>query len=454
MFIVNAVRRRRATSARVPKGRAAQPRIDFTRRGIAASCLAGLLFAAPAPAAEAESPLTLDRAVEAALANNFAVQRAASRVRMRQGEAVHAGRPVPSNPVVEASTARRDGPGGQSTDIGIAVSQSLWTGGKGELAAAAARNREGEAGKQLDYLRTTVAARTRAAFLGVLSGQKRLETAQRLVELNRDVRDFARRRLQAGEGTRLELNAAEIGLGRAQAARATARQRLAKARLSLAEQLALDPAQPLEVRGHLAPARLSLDDTAALLRQSLKRRADLAAAARSVAAARDELRLAERQNLPNLTVGAFYRREESNDVAGVSLAAPVPLLHQFRGERQAARARLERARIDRDALRQQVRREVLGAVADYRSARERVEVFGLRMLGDAEDNLSLTRRAVDAGELGAPAITTAQNSLMEVRRQYLAALDDLIAAGGALERSTGGLVRLEPTSHNESRETP
>src|SRR5699024_7772199 len=124
--------------------------------------------------------------------------------------------------------------------------------------------------------------------------------------------------------------------------------------------------------------------------------------------------------------------------------------HQFEGEQRSAQARLDRAQIEEDALRQQVRREVLMAVADYRSARERVDVFGSQMLANAEENLALTRRAVKAGQLGAPAITTAQNNLMEVRGQYLAALDDLIAAGAALERSTGGLLRLAPTSSTES----
>ncbi|MEC9482670.1 MAG: TolC family protein, partial [Halomonas sp.] len=283
-----------------------------------------------------------------------------------------------------------------------------------------------------------------------LSTQKRLETARRLLTLNREIIDFARRRLKAGEGTRLEVNAAAIGVGRAEAELAKARQKSAAARLALTEQLALDPTASVEIRGQLEPAPLAIDDTNALLRQAMQRRSDLAAAARSVAAARDELRLSKRQLMPNLTVGAFYDKESSNDVAGISLSAPIPVLHQFEGEQRAARARLDRAQIEEDALRQQVRREVLTAVADYRSARERVDVFGSQMLANAEENLSLTRRAVQAGQLGAPAITTAQNNLMEVRRKYLAALDDLIAAGAALERSTGGLLRLAPTSSTES----
>lgn len=452
-------RRRRPSLARVRHGTTVQPRVLSLAAAVGCLLLVSGFLAPPAFSQTSDTPLTLDQAIEAALANNFAVQQAASAVRMRQGEAIHAGRLVPSNPVIEARTARREGSAGQSTDFGIGISQSLFTGGKGKLAEKAARSRQGEANQRLDFLRTTVAARTRFAFLQVLSARRRLDTAERLMTLNRDVRDFASRRLQAGEGTRLEVNAAAIGVGRAKAELAKARQRLTAARLALTEQLALDPAQSVSIRGRLEPAPLVIEDTDFLLRQAMQRRSDLAAAAQSVVAARDELRLSKRQLVPNLTVGAFYEQEESNDVVGLSLSAPIPVFHQFEGEQRSAQARLDRAQIEQDALRQQVRREVLTAVADYRSARERVEVFGDQMLADAEENLEMTRRAVKAGQLGAPAITTAQNNLMEVRRQYLTALDDLIAAGVDLERSTGGLLRLAPSastesSFTESRESP
>ena len=412
----------------------------------------GLFCGLTTEAVAADKILTLDQAIRMALTNNFAVQQAAANVRMRQGDVIHARRPVPSNPTLSLLAGRRSGPDRQTTDIGISFSQALWTNGKGELGANAARNRRGAAEQQLDYLKTLIVARTRAAFLAVLSADKSLETAKRLVKLNRDIRDFARRRLHAGEGTQLELNAAIIGLGRAQAAEAEARQQRTQARLALTDQLALDPSDFVQVTGHLMPKRLTIADTQTLLRRSLQRRADLTAAARKVAAARNELRLADSQMIPNLRVGGYYKREVSDDIAGITLSAPIPLFHRFTGEQHAAQARLDRAQIDQDALRLKVRRQVLLAVAEYRAARKRVSVFGNRVLDRAENNLALTRRAVKAGQLGAPAITTAQNNLMAVRRQYLGAIDALIQAGADLERSTGGLIHLGTQANNESGE--
>lgn len=387
-------------------------------------------------------PLTLDIAVREALDYNYEVRQAAVRVRQRSGEAAHAGRPVPDNPVLQIEAGRREAPDDTSTDIGISVSQALWTGGKRGSGRAAADARIKAAREELDYLRTSVAARTRRAYLQVLLAHEAARTAQRLVELTREVASFARRRLEAGEATEMEVNVATIGVGRARSELAQAQRDRARARLTLAELLALDPRHELRVTGRLKPVALELPERDALLQRSLERRRDLAAAARTMVAAREELKLADRQAIPNLTVTGFYNREESADIAGIGLSLPLPLLHRYSGEQQAADARLARARLKRDALQQQVRREVLEAVADYRAAREQVEVLGGNTLGAAEKNLHLTRIAFQAGKVGAPAITSAQDNLLDVRRTYLNALDELITAGTALERATGGLIRM------------
>lgn len=400
-------------------------------------------------------PLTLEAALGQALDYNYAVRAAMARVRERDGEVVHAARPVPTNPVLGLETARRNGSDDTSTDIAIRISQELWMGGRRGLQREAAQARTDAARGQLDFLRTSVAARTRRAFLQLLLARESVRTAQRMVELAREVQTYARRRLEAGEATRLEINAAAIGLGQAEAELVQARRERARAHLALAELLAVDPARSFEVAGRLRPAALRLAEQDTLLRRSLQRRRDLAAAAQAVLSARKELRLAERQLIPNLTVMGFYEQEESADIAGVGLSIPLPVLHRYSGERTAAGARLQQAQIERDALQLQVGREVLQAVTDYRAARERVEVFSGRMLEAAEENLRLIRKAFAAGKVGAPAITSAQDNLLVVRRTYLDALSELIAAGTALERATGGLVRMaqgaEPSHEEQQR---
>lgn len=417
--------------------------------------LAGVLCCAAGTAAWAEGlpeRLTLEGAIDQALRHNPAVQTAATRVRERAGEAVAAGRLTPSNPRLGLETARRDAPDDTTTDVGIRVAQEFWTAGKGDLARKAAEARTTGARDRLAYLRTAVTARTRRAFLELLAAREAVTTGERALELAREVADYSQRRLEAGEANRLEVNSAELGVGQARAALAAARRERARARLDLTELLAADPADGFEAAGRLAPVQLDLPDRNRLLNRALQRRKDLAAAAQSVAAAREDLNLAEQQVVPNLTAFGFYKEEEAAEVAGVGVSVPLPLLYRYEGEQQAAAARLERAQVQADAARQQVRREVLAALADYRAARARLEAVSGGMLAAAEENVRLTQTAVRAGKRGAPALTTAQDQLLSVRRTYLEAQRELIAAGTALERATGGLVVMGQGRTNDRGE--
>lgn len=408
--------------------------------------LAGLCLAAAAQAAGPErppQPLTLDKALQWAVEYNPTLRGARIELRRREGVREHAGVAVPSNPELELEAADRDAPGGGSTDIGIRLTQAFWIAGQGGLRERAAEARLEGARAQLDFLDAAVRARVRGAFLQVLVAERAVATAEQVVAVNRDLDDYARRRLAAGEANRLEANTVRIGMGRARALLAGAENRRARARLRLAELLAVDPAEPLVPAGRLTPAALDLPDRQRLLRAAVRRRGDLAAAGGEVEAAREALKLAERRIVPNLRVFGFYKEEERAEVTGGGVSFELPLLHRFGGERRQAAAALDAARLDRDTLTRTVRAQVLTALADYRAARERVAALSEAVVAAARENVELTRRAFEAGELGAPALAAAQDTLIDTRRDYLDALDALVRAGADLERATGGLVVMD-----------
>lgn len=388
------------------------------------------------------NPLTLDEAIDEALRNNIALRQASAEVDIRQGDRQHAGRWTPSNPEVEIESAEREGPADTSTDLGIRISQELWVGGQRGIAKAAADAQVRAARSELDFLRTAVAARTRQAFLGLLWAQRSVDTAQRLLEINRAFREYEQARLEAGKSTATALNSAIIGVDRARAELADAKRAVTRRRLRLAEVLSRDASAPLKVTGKLQPWELSLPNTVTLLNQAVRQRQDLAAAHHRVVAAREDLRLSRRQWIPNLTVFGFYEEEEGADITGGGVSLPVPLIHRYQGERRSAEARLQQRQLDTDTLRLTVKREVLGAVADYRAAADKVATLGESTLPRAEENLSLLQQSFQAGKVGAPAITTAQDNLIAVRRSYLAALREFVDAIAALERASGGLVTV------------
>ena len=401
-------------------------------------------------------PLTLNAALDWAGDYNPTLRAAKIRVEQLTGKAIHADVAVPSNPRIELGAGQRSTAGGSGTDLNIQLSQEFWVAGQGGLQESAANNELAAARDQYRYLVSATTARVRAAFLSVIVADKAVTTARRVVKANQALYDYAKRRMDAGAGTLLELNAAQLGVSRATAVLAQAKNRRQRARLALDDLLGINPRRGLAVVGELSIDPLQLPDRADLLERAVRQRSDLVAAAGRVAAARERLKLADRQIIPNLTVFGFYREENGGNgqgprrrgatIAGGGVSFELPVLHRYAGERKEAAAALDRAQLEQENLQRDVRIEVLRALSDYRSARTQVEALNSAVFDAAQQSVELTKRAFQAGEVGAPAITAAQNNLISVRAEYLSALDGLINATTDLERATGGLIAITPDS--------
>lgn len=409
--------------------------------------LAGLCLAAAGNTADTEQlpqPLTLNQALEWAEQYNPTLLGARIELRRREGVLEHADVAVPSNPELELGAAQREArDGSTSTDIDIRLSQEFWIAGQGGLRERAAQSRLAGGRAQLDFLRSATRARVRAVFLQALVAERAVATAQDVVRVNEKLGNYAKRRLDAGQANRLEANTARIGVGRAQALLAQAKNRQAQARLALSELLAVDPQRSITLQGRLSPSPLNLPSQTELLRRAISRRGDLAAAAEEVSASQEELKLARRQIVPNLKVFGTYGREEGADIAGGGVAFELPLLHRYGGERKQAAAELDAALLQRDTLQRVVRSQVLSALAAYASSSARVTALNDEVVAAASQNFELTQKAFEAGKLGSPALTAAQDTLINTRNDYLNALDALVASATDLERATGGLVVMQ-----------
>lgn len=295
----------------------------------------------------------------------------------------------------------------------------------------------------VDFLELSIASRTRRAFLELLVAGEALETARRAVEVAEELQAATGSRIEAGEANRIEVNSAAIAVGRAQSALAEARAGENAARASLRRLMADELPETSALSGSFEVEELDLPARAELLNRVVAHRADLSAAAADIAAAESELTLSRRQLIPNLTVFGFYEQEPNEDVMGLGVSMPLPVLHGFGGERKQARSELDRARIERDALLLDVRVGLTRGIEDYRAARMRMRAVSDQVLASAEENVHLTYRAFRAGEVGITAVASAQEALLEARRDYLAARRAFIKAATELERTSGGLLATQ-----------
>ncbi|QKK02097.1 MAG: TolC family protein [Pseudomonadota bacterium] len=409
---------------------------------VAIALMVPLWVAAQSGQSSPEGTLTLDEAVATAMQNNLELHAARQEILTARARLEHASRWAPSNPRISVKQRRRNppGPGGTSTDFGVELSQELWIGGQRGLNRSGRQSEVESARAMIQFLELTVAARTRRAFLDLIVARESVETAQRAVTVTEEIQQTTLSRKEAGEATRIEVNSAAIGVGRARSALAEARADANGARARLRELMADKVPEDIELSGDFNLRALDLPPRSELLNRVVGHRGDLAAAAADIAAAESDLALSKRQLIPNLTVFGFYEQEEEEDITGVGVSMPLPVLHRYGGERKEAQADLRKAQIERDALLLEVRIGLDRAIEDYRVAKSRIEAVSEQVLASAEDNVRLTYEAFRAGEVGITAVSSAQEALLQARRAYLEARRAFIRAATDLERTSGGLL--------------
>ncbi len=417
------------------------------RTGAAVGAVLCCLAAAPASAAA--PGLTLEAALEAARSESPQIHRAEAAVGEARGRLVRA-RTYPFNPTVQAEGADRSGAEGSTTDRGVAVAQELEIAGQRGKRAAAARADVAAAEERLARTRREVLATVERTFAQTIRARDLLEVARADVKLTRSLLSFEERRLEAGAGTRIDVNLARAAAGRAVRRLQEAKASWLESRARLAEAVGLDPSAPPRPVGELPGAPVSLPPLEELTRRALADRADLAALRRE--RERSERRVALERSLasPNLKLGAFAKREEGDDIAGLRVGIGLPVFDRNQGGIAEAEASVGWAAAEVATAELAVRREVKSAYGHYRAAAEAVTALEGLVLESLAESLDLLRRAVEAGELSARDVLLLRRELVEGQGEQIRAAGELWIARTDLELAVGSA--LGSTSDRAGRE--
>lgn len=408
---------------------------------MAARILAGIFIAFLAAGAAAQPrSLTLEEAYRLAEDAHPSVRTAQSRLAAGQAEAGEANAFLWNNPSVSAEatrrTAREPFVGDRSfQEWSLAVSQTFETGGQpGHRRAAAAAARQALALAVPDArrrLRAEVAER----FYRVLSLQQRILLEQEAVRISGEASALAQKRQRAGEDSRLDANLARIEAERVRNQAAAARERLVQARGELAGLLGLPVAQLPQAEGELDAGPPPPE-----LIARIAERTDLQAAQRFVEAARSRVELERSARSPDVTVGLASGREGPGELresfAGLSVSLPLPLFRRNDAAIARAIAELTEAEGGYRAALSVARAEVAALLERRALLAERVRRLRAEVLPALDENLELSRRARQAGEIGVTQLLLVSRQVIEARRELLDAQTDLRAAASALAAAT------------------
>ncbi len=438
----------------------------LTHRLMALGCIAALLATVACWASSSfAEPLTLPVALERALASHPDLRIARADLVVARADSMFAARPA-FNPQLELQGSRGGGSGAGGSDhsVGLAVSQEVELGGKRAARQSVAALRSQTSAAEWRATTQAIVSRVRAEFEHALFLQERVSTLGELTELDRRVVRASQARVRDGSITPVTGRLTELDLLRLESQGMRVRSELRQAIGVLGQAMGSELVDSTRLSGELAADSLLAPEDS-VVAMALRTRGTGEILRRQLAERRAQLRLAEAEARPNLTVGVGINRERrsfsGNDFAGDpaivrgitgasatdnAWAARVSMPLALRQKNEAARARAA-AEIGRSEAAYaryglQARLEVLGAVRRFQDATALYRLY-LDRWDRVRQDLVLIRDAYADGRIPLDSYLTQKGRLVDTLLGQLEAGDAYWDARGQLEMAAGlGLDQL------------
>lgn len=409
------------------------------------------LSPAAEPERDARSSLTLDTAWVLAERANPELRKASAALDAARGELTDASGALFNNPALTLESSRRNlfqpgQPYAPRSDWGGGLAQTFEIAGQHGHRREAARTGLSALEQELAETRRRLRSEVETRFVQVLAIQDRIRTEQRTLELIERNTLLMRKRVEAGEDSKLDGNLALIDAERARNQLSGLQEQLIRARAGLAVLLQLAEDDLPTVAGELAPAEsgYSLDALlASVASRPVMRALDL-----RERSARSRLDLERAARYPDITLGVSIGQEAGIDgkdrVTTLGISLPLPLFRRNAAGIGRASAELTQAQIEKTTVVRDARAEVIAVWQRRESLRDRVQRLAGAVRPRLEENLSLSRRAFQDGEIALPQLLLVQRQTVDAQRDLVEAQLELRLAQIELELAAGWPV--EPPS--------
>ncbi len=408
---------------------------------------------------------TLDRLVAELRRSNLDVR--AAEARIAGARAARLGSALDLAPTVTFAggyTRQRLSSAAFPIGVGSFPDQSIWDAGfdafwELDLFGRLRRNLQaqgafvGAAEEDLRDVRVTLTAELARAYFELRGAEEQLAVARRNADNQRRTFQVTRERLEAGRGTAFDTERARAQLDLTLASIPALEARVADARYRIAVLVGRPPAA---VAGELEgdPGRLTLPDSIVVASPDsvIRRRPDVAAAERRLAAGRALVGAAKSDYLPRLTVGGgagfaatdfdlLGDRGTFRYAVGPVVSWPLLNLGRVKAGVDAARAREAEAEAQYTQSVLRALAEVETSLARYRAGRARVERIG-EAARASERAAELARLRFTSGVADFLQVLDAERTMLEAEDQLAQARTEAATAYAALYKALGGALPL------------
>ncbi len=375
----------------------------------------------PVDVPDGRDRLTLALAEELAAARHPAVRQAEAEVRAARGNCLQVG--LLPNPEVGYS-GEEIGDDGTAGKQGGFMSQEIVTSSKLALNRSVARREVDAALQRLERARLLVATTIRTDYFETLAAERSEALARQLVGMAGQAVRASDLRLQAGEGTRVDLLQSQIERDAAELLVASAVNRHQAAWRRLATAIGRDASRPEPLEDVLARPlpELTWESTRDRL---MAESPELAELRFEVERAKWAVERADAGRVPNVNVlaGVQFDNATENTLANVELSLPLPIYDRNQGRIAEACGQLAAARAALERRQLELEERLADALRDYLSARQRVTKYEESILPAARESLDMVVKAYNQGELDYLQMLSTQQIYTQNSLSYLEDLE-------------------------------
>lgn len=401
------------------------PDIRSAGAGRCTRCGMALTAVAP-PAKPGLSLATLERE---ALAHNPVLKQAAASVRAAQGRTLQAG--LWPNPIIGAN-GEHVAPVTGGGAIGGFVEQRIVTAGKLRLDRGVAREEQRDMEAAAEAQRLRVLTQLRLLFYQALGEQRLVEVRTDLARLAERAVGISQELANVGQADRPDILAAEVEAQRVDLSLVEARNALDRTLSQLAATVNSPILELSRLEGDLETIP-KVDRGEA--ENTLAGSPELKSAQANIGRAESALRRAEVDKIPDLFLrGGLRNNREFADagppnpvrrvgVEGIfDVGIEIPLFNRNQGGVAAARANLDRAKLEIERTQLSLRTRLAAVYREYRDAEASVERYRTRILPKAKEAYDLYLSNFQQMAAAYPQALIAQRNFFQAQDDYVRAL--------------------------------
>ena len=401
--------------------------------------LAGSSTWAQAQNAGAALPaVTLQTALAQAMERNPSLRAAQQAVAASEGAMIQSqARPNPELAFSQEDTRRA------TRSSSLQWNQPIEVGGKRAARMKVAEHGVELARAELDAARAALRADVRAAFVGLLAAQQRVQLNEKTLAIAAQARDAAAKRVIAGKAAPLEETKAQVAESSAQLALTRAQSGLRVARQQLALLWGGSGMAVGEAMGDMV--QLPQLPPQEQLLQKVEHSAQVIRAQQVYLQAKSTAELERVKRLPDPTVSVGIKRAEEAGrnqlLLGVSI--PLPILDSNRGNQLQALRLADKAEDELQAARQQAQSQLLQNYEHLQTSRAQTVQLQSKVLPGAQSAYEVAAKGFSLGKFSYLDVLDAQRTLAEASGLYL---DQLVAthrAAADITRQLGDIPGLE-----------